>query len=274
MTKQKPMTIGFLGAGKMGEAILSAVLQTKLAKPANVIACDKMDDRRAYLKKTYKVVTTDSAADTIKGSNVLIIAVKPQDLTAMLAANRALFTSKHLVISIAAGKTLKVLRKGVGPKPRLIRVMPNLALMVKQGMSVYAPAANAKPMDKALAAKIFGGAGVALELPEKQLDAVTALSGSGPAYVAYFIQAMIDGAVALKMPPAAARLLAEQTFIGAATFLKQTGSDISKFIAAACTPGGTTAAGMAVLGAKPVIPEIVAKTLKATADRSSELSRA
>lgn len=270
----KPMKIGFLGAGKMGEAILSAVIQTDLAKPEDILACEKIDERRAYLSKNYQVFTSADVADTIKVSNVLILAVKPQDLTATLAACKEIFTSKQLVISIAAGKTIKVLRKAIGPKPRLIRVMPNLALQVKQGMSVYAPDKNVKPMDKKLAAKIFGGAGVAIELPEKQLDAVTALSGSGPAFVAYFLKAMIDGAVALKMPAAAARLLAEQTFIGAATYLKQTGSDIDKFIAAACTPGGTTAAGMAVLAKKPAIPEIVAKTLEATAGRSAELSQA
>ena len=267
------MTIGFLGAGKMAEAIIAAVAQCELVNPWEVIACDKAKERRDWIEKQFGVTVTDDVAQTVKESQVLVLAVKPQDLDALLAGVKPLLTERHLLISIAAGKTLAVLKKAAGSKPRLVRVMPNLALMVQEGMSVYCPAKNAKPADKKLVAQIFGGAGSVLELPEKHFDAVTALSGSGPAFFAYALQAMIEGGVALKLPADAARLLAEQTLVGTGIYLQNTGRDIGEFIKAVTSPKGTTAAGMAVLE-KSSVKKALAKTLAAAAARSAELSRA
>jgi len=267
------MTVGFLGAGKMAEAILSSMVQTGLCEPWEVLACDTSAERRALMEKQYGVVVTEDAAQTVKTCKVLVLAVKPQDLDALLGAVKPLLTGKHLLISIAAGKTLAVLKKAAGTKPRLVRVMPNLALMVQEGMSVYCAAANAKAADKRLAEQIFGGAGAVLELAEKHFDAVTALSGSGPAFVAFVMQALVEGAVALKLPKEAARLLAEQTLIGTGIYLQNTGRDAADFIRAVASPKGTTAAGLAVLEKSPV-KAALAKTLAAAAARSAELSRA
>lgn len=267
------MTIGFLGAGKMAEAIIAAVAQSELVNPWEVIACDKSKERRDWIEKQFGVTVTDDVAQTVKESQVLVLAVKPQDLDALLAGVKPLLTARHLLISIAAGKTLAVLKKAAGSKPRLVRVMPNLALMVQEGMSVYCPAKNAKSADKKLVAQIFGGAGSVLELPEKHFDAVTALSGSGPAFFAYVLQAMIEGGVALKLPADAARLLAEQTLVGTGIYLQNTGRDIGEFIKAVTSPKGTTAAGMAVLE-KSAAKKALAKTLAAAAARSAELSQA
>jgi pyrroline-5-carboxylate reductase len=267
------MTIGFLGAGKMAEAILASMVQTGLSEPWDVVACDKSQERRDLIAKQYGVAVTDDVAQTVKDCKVLIVAVKPQDLDAMLAEVKKLFTDKHLLISIAAGKTLATLKKAVGSKPRLVRVMPNLALMVQEGMSVYCAAKNAKAADKQLVATLFGGAGAVLELAEKHFDAVTALSGSGPAFFAYVMQAMIEGAVALKLPKDAARLLAEQTLIGTGIYLQNTGRDTAEFIQAVASPKGTTAAGLAVLE-KSSVKAALAKTLAAAAKRSAELSQA
>lgn len=267
------MTIGFLGAGKMAEAILASMVQGGLSEPWNVVACDKVKERRDFLAEQYGVAVTDDVAQTVKDCKVLILAVKPQDLDALLADVKKLLTDKHLLISIAAGKTLATLKKAAGTKPRLVRVMPNLALMVQEGMSVYCAAKNAKAVDKQLVATIFGGAGSVLELAEKHFDAVTALSGSGPAFFAYMMQAMIEGAVALKLPKDAARLLAEQTLIGTGIYLQNTGRDTAEFIQAVCSPKGTTAAGMAVLE-KSSVKNALAKTLAAAATRSAELSQA
>jgi pyrroline-5-carboxylate reductase len=267
------MTIGFLGAGKMAEAIIAAVAQSELVEPWEVIACDTSQERRDLMARQFGVAVTADAAQTVKECQVLVLAVKPQDLGALLGAVKPLLTEKHLLVSIAAGKTLAALKKAAGGKPRLIRVMPNLALMVQEGMSVYCAAKNAKPADKQLVAQIFGGAGSVLELPERHFDAVTALSGSGPAFVAYVMQALIEGAVALKLPKDAARLLAEQTLIGAGIYLQNTGRDTAEFIQAVASPKGTTAAGLKVLE-KSSVKAALAKTLAAAAARSAELSQA
>jgi pyrroline-5-carboxylate reductase len=266
------MTIGFLGAGKMAEAILSSAVQTGLCEPWEVVACDTSEERRTLVAKQYGAAVTDDALQTVKTCRVLVVAVKPQDLGALLAGIKGKLTERHLLISIAAGKTLAALKKAAGAKPRLVRVMPNLALMVQEGMSVYCAAKNAKPADKKLVAQLFGSAGAALELPERHFDAVTALSGSGPAFVAYAVQALIAAAAALKLPKDAARLLAEQTLIGTGIYLQNTGRDISEFIQAVCSPKGTTEAGMNVLRASD-IEAVFAATLKAAAARSAELSK-
>ena len=267
------MTIGFLGAGKMAEAIAASLVNAGLCDPWDVIACDKSAERRDWMATQYGVAVTDEVAQAVKSCKVLILAVKPQDLDALLAEIRPALTEKHLLISIAAGKTLAALKKAAGAKPRLVRVMPNLALMVQEGMSVYCAEKSAKPADKKLVAQIFGGAGSVLELPEKHFDAVTALSGSGPAFFAYVMQAMVEAAVALKLPKDAARLLAEQTLIGTGIYLQNTGRDTAEFIQAVASPKGTTAAGLAVLE-KSTVKAALAKTLAAAAARSAELSKA
>ena len=265
------MQIGFLGAGKMAEAILSAMVNAEMVQPWEVTACDKSEARRNLLASTYEVVVTDDPLLTVKESKVLVLAVKPQDLDALLDQIAPALKTTHLVISIAAGKTLKVLRAHIGPKPRLVRVMPNLALMAGEGMSVYCPDGKVKASDAALVERIFGAAGAAIRWEEKHFDAVTALSGSGPAYVAFFLKAMIDAGIALGLPKDEARLMGEQTLIGTGIYLQQSGRDLDEFIQAVCSPKGTTEAGMKVLN-KSTLPKTVAKTLEATAKRSAELA--
>ena len=260
------MKIGFLGAGKMAEAIVSALVQSG---QQDIVACDTSKERRDWMAKQYGVTVTDCPVETAKKCRVLVLAVKPQDLGALLAGIKKCLTEKHLLISIAAGKTLAALKQ---PAARIVRVMPNLALMVQEGMSVYCASKNAKPADKRLVAQMFGSAGAVLELPEKHFDAVTALSGSGPAFFAYMLNAMIEAAVALKLPKDEARLLAEQTLIGTGIYLQNTGRDIGEFIKAVASPKGTTAAGLAVLE-KSTLNAILAKTLTAAAARSAELRK-
>ncbi|MBR4171599.1 MAG: pyrroline-5-carboxylate reductase [Kiritimatiellae bacterium] len=265
------MKIGFLGSGKMAEAILASVVNGGICEPWDVTACDISEERRKLMADSYDVVTTSDAKETVADCKVLVIAVRPQDLDVLLQDVKEKLTEKHLVISICAGKTLKVLRKGLGKKPRLIRVMPNLGLRVNEGMVVYCADKSAKPADKKLVQKIFSAAGKVLELAEKHMDAVTALSGSGPAFFAYCLQAMTEGGKELGLPKDAALLLAEQTMLGTAVYLQQTGADLTKFIQAVCSKGGTTDAGMQVLAASDVA-SVYAATLAAAAKRSAELA--
>ncbi len=266
------MKIGFLGAGKMAEAILSSILDNGLCEPWEITACDKSPERRELMEKQYEVIPSDDPAATVKESEVVVIAVKPQDLAELCKTVKPVLTANHLVVSIAAGKTLKAVKQVAGTKPRFIRVMPNLALMAGEGMSVYTADRKATEADRKIVCDIFGGAGAVLNLSEKHFDAVTALSGSGPAYFAYMLKAMADGGVALGLPPDAARLMAEQTMIGTGIYLQNSGRDLDEFIKAVCSPKGTTEAGMKVLGKSP-FAKTVAKTLAATAARSAELAK-
>ena len=265
------MKVGFLGAGKMAEAIVDALyVGGKVAWDSMI--CDKSKERRDLMAKEYQVAVTECPVEVVKACKVLVLAVKPQDLDALLADIKKHLTAKHLLISIAAGKTLAALKKAAGTKPRIVRVMPNLAMTVLEGMSVYCAAANATPADKRLVARIFKYASEVLELPEKHFDAVTALSGSGPAFFAYILNAMAEAAIALKLPSDAAHLLAQQTLIGTGIYLQNTGRDVGEFIKAVASPKGTTAAGLAVLEQSD-IKAILAKTLTAAATRSAELCK-
>ncbi len=265
------MKISFIGAGKMAEAIIAAAIDGGVFKREDVLACDVSAERRKYIAKKLGVAVTDDARAAVKAGRVVMLGVRPQDLNALLSDLNGAFTSNHLVLSICAGKTLKVLRKGVGRGARLIRIMPNLALRVRRGMVAYTSAKGVRPADLKLVKKMFGCAGCALELPEKHFDAVTALSGSGPAFFAYTLKAMSDGGVKAGLPCDAAQLLASQTMLGTIEYLISSKADLDAFIAAVCSKGGTTEAGMKVLAASDA-SDVFAATLAAAAARSAELA--
>ena len=260
------MKIGFFGAGKMAEGILSAIADKK-----GVVMAEKVPARAAELGKKYGVKTTADLKEVAKAADLIFLAVRPQDVESVAADVKPLLTAEKTVVSIVAGKTLAKLRKAFGAKARLVRVMPNLALRAKAGMCAICPAAKTPAKVVKAVEAILGGAGATVVLKEKDFDAVTALSGSGPAYFAYMEEAMAEGGVALGLKPAVARLLAEQTMYGTAKFLRESGMELKPFIDGVCTKGGTTAAGMAKL-ANPQFKKIVAATLAAAAARSKELA--
>jgi len=264
--------LGFFGAGKMAEGILSAASLVKGFDPKGVLMAERVPARAKELAKRYGVCTTDDAREVAKAARVIFLAVRPQDLAELAKSVKPLLTERTLVVSIAAGKSLAALRKALGAKVRLVRVMPNLALRAKEGMCAICPAKNATPADVKTVARILNGAGRTVVLAERHFDAVTALSGSGPAFFAFMERAMAAGGEALGLPADAARLLAEQTMLGTAAYLRQSGADLEAFISGVATPGGTTAAGMDVLRASD-FGKIVAATLKAAAERSAELGR-
>lgn len=260
------MKIGFFGAGKMAEGILCAIGDKR-----DVIMAEKDGARAKALARKYGVATTDDVKAVAGSAKTIFLAVRPQDVEAVAAEVKPLLKPAQTLVSIVAGKTLAKLRQAFGAKVRLIRVMPNLALRARAGMCAICAAANAKPADVRLVRKILGGAGEAVVLEEKDFDAVTALSGSGPAYFAYMEEAMMEGGIGLGLTPEVARLLAEQTMYGTAKFLRESGMPLRPFIDGVCTKGGTTAAGMARLDV-PSFKRTVAETLKAAADRSKELA--
>lgn len=261
------MKIGFLGAGKMAEGLLSAI-----AGKSSVTMAEKSAERRAYLAKKYGAKMTDSLAEAVAKSRLVFLAVRPQDVEAVAAEARPLLTDKHVLVSIVAGKSLASLRKAFGPKAGLVRVMPNLALRASAGMSAVCAAKGTCECAVREVVKILSGAGEAVILKEKDFDAVTALSGSGPAYFAYMAEAMTEGGVKLGLKKDVALLLAMQTMYGTAKFLRENDVPLRTFIEGVCTKGGTTAAGMVKLDV-PSFKKTVAATLAAAAARSKELGK-
>ena len=265
-------TLGFFGAGKMAEGILAAARLAKGFDPQTVLMAEKVPARAAALARKYKVRTTADATAVAVAAPLIFLAVRPQDVADLARTVKPLLTAKTLLVSIAAGKSLATLRRLFGREVRLVRVMPNLALRAREGMCAICPAANATAADVARVRRILEGAGRTVVLKEKHFDAVTALSGSGPAFFAYMEEAMALGGAALGLPREAARLLAEQTMLGTAAFLRQSQMDLGEFIDGVATPGGTTAAGMDVMRASE-FRAIVSATLKAAAARSAQLGR-
>ena len=259
--------IGFFGAGKMAEGILSAVEDR-----TSVIMAEKVAERAAELKKKYSVAVTGDLKEVAEKAKIIFLSVKPQDVAAVAAEVKPILKPTQVLVSIVAGKKLSGLRRAFGAKVRMLRVMPNLALRANAGMCAICAASNAKKSDVAAVERILGGAGATAVLKERDFDAVTALSGSGPAYFAYMEEAMAEAGVKLGLKPDVARLLAEQTMYGTAKFLRESGMPLKPFIDGVCTKGGTTAAGMEKLAASD-FKDVVAATLAAAAQRSKELAK-
>ena len=262
--------LGFLGAGKMAEALMSGAIRGGVVEASKVLACDIVAARREDLAGRFGVCTTEDPFEVVGRCPRIVLAVKPQDLGDLLAKVAPKLTSGHLVFSIAAGKRLDWLQK-IAPEARFVRVMPNLALMVGEGMCAYCPGALATDADAAQAERLLGCSGRVVRLPESCFDAVTALSGSGPAF---FAKVMVDLALAAEaegLPADAARLLAMQTMLGTARYLMETKQDPAAFIKAVSSPKGTTVAGLDVMAASD-LESILGQTIHAAARRSHELS--
>ena len=190
------LKIGFLGAGKMASALAKGFVASKIVSPKQLMAGDLMEPARAAFAKEVGARVTNSNLDVARFASVLVLAVKPDQAAGALKEISPLFTAKHLLVSIAAGVTLAKLEAALPPGARIIRVMPNTPALVGAGASGYTLGAHATPADGALAQKLLRAVGVAFAVKESLLDAVTGLSGSGPAYVFQIIEALSDGGVA------------------------------------------------------------------------------
>ena len=264
------MKIGFIGGGKMAEAIVAALVQTGTAKAEQVTVADIDPARRERLQREYGVAVSGDSPAVAADAHVIILAVKPQVLDDVLAAIGPGVQDGCLVISIVAGKHIAQIASHL-PGARIVRVMPNLPAIVSEGISAFCCAPDLTPQDCMIASLLLASFGRVVELPEEQFDAVTALSGSGPAFVARFIEAMIKGAQALGIEADSAAVLARQTVLGTAALLLQSADDEDAVVQSVSSPGGTTVAGRAVLEGSD-FEDIVIRTLAAAANRSAELS--
>jgi pyrroline-5-carboxylate reductase len=262
--------IGFIGAGKMGEAIIAAFLESKKAAAHQLFASDVNPSRRRHLKRRYGINLYSRNRNVAGSAQVLFLAIKPGELEGVLREIKPDVSRQHLVVSIVAGRRMAGIQ-AILPEAKVVRVMPNLACQVAEGMSVFCGGARATAADRRLVHELLSSFGKVLELPEDQFDVVTALSGSGPAFLAYALNAMTEAAVAEGLDRTHALLLAEQTMLGTARVLIEKGIDPPALIAAVASPKGTTAAGLAVLDGSD-FRTIVGETIRAATRRSRELS--
>ena len=266
-------TIGFLGAGKMATALAKGFVKAGLVTPKQLIASDPSDAARAAFAREVGAKTTAVNAEVVKFAEVLILAVKPDQVTGALTAIRERFTDKNLLISIAAGVTLAKLEAGLGAGARVVRVMPNTPALVGASASAFALGQSALPADAELAQKLLSAVGVAFQVKESLLDAVTGLSGSGPAYVYLFIEGLSDGGVAAGLPRDMATKLAAQTVLGSAKMVLETGLHPAALKDMVTSPGGTTIEGLHELE-KGKLRGTVISAVRVATEKSKKLGQA
>jgi pyrroline-5-carboxylate reductase len=247
MAMRDDLQIGFLGAGKMATALAKGWIAAGLLSPAGCRASDPVPAARQAFTMATGGCAGASNREVVEASDVLLLAVKPQNIAEVLADVASAVGPRHLIISIAAGVTLNQLAAAFGANARLVRVMPNTPCLVGASASAYAPASGATADDVILVDRLLNVVGIAFRLPEHQLDAVTGLSGSGPAFVYTVIDALSDGGVRVGLPRDVATALAAQTVLGAARMVLETGLHLGVLRDQVTSPGGTTIAGLHAL---------------------------
>jgi len=238
------LTIGFLGAGRMATALARGFVNTGIVRGGQIFASDVVPAACKSFGASTGARVCASNREVLKNASVIFLAVKPQQAAEALAEIGPDFTPRHLLISIAAGLTLTRLEASLPGKARVIRVMPNTPALVGASASGFARGKHATKSDAALTQRLLSAVGVAAEVKEPLLDAVTGLSGSGPAYVYQFIEALSDGGVAAGLPRDLATRLAAQTVLGAARMVLETGEHPGALKDAVTSPGGTTIEGI------------------------------
>jgi pyrroline-5-carboxylate reductase len=263
--------IGFLGAGRMATALAQGWLKAGLVEPQRLAASDPLPAARDSFARETKGFASASNLDVVRRSDLLVLAVKPQLAADVMAEIRPGLTTAHLVVSIAAGITLAQLAAGL-EECRLIRVMPNTPCLVGASASAYAAGPGATGDDIRLVDQLLNSVGKAIAVPEKLLDAVTGLSGSGPAFVAVVIEALADGGVRMGLPRDTANLLAVQTVLGSAKLLTETGLHPGQLKDMVASPGGTTIAGLHALERAGLRAALI-DAVEAATKRATELGQ-
>jgi len=268
--KDGDVRIGFLGAGRMAEALARGFLAAKLVQPADLFANDLDPERLRFWRDAGLGDTPGDNQKVCQSSDLLFIAVKPQSVPALLNEIGSDVSKRHLVVSIAAGMTIAKLEQGLGARRRIVRVMPNTPCLVGAAASGIAAGPGATNDDLATVVRLFESVGVARVVAEPLLDAVTGLSGSGPAFVFTVIEALSDGGVKAGLPRETATALAAQTVLGAAKMVLETGTHPGTLKDAVASPAGTTIEGLGVLERSAVRGAFI-DAVCAAAQRSKEL---
>jgi pyrroline-5-carboxylate reductase len=261
------LRIGFLGAGKMATALAQGWLQA-----GTICASDPVPAARDHFAKETGAKVLPDNPSVVAQSNLLVLAVKPQNMPELLTEIRPGLQPHHLLMSIAAGITIKQIADAVGADKRIVRVMPNTPCLVGASASAYAASPQATAADVELTQRLLSSVGRAVQVPEKLLDAVTGLSGSGPAFVAVMIEALADGGVRMGLPRDLATMLAAQTLLGSAKLLLETGLHPGQLKDMVASPAGTTIAGLHALESGGIRAALMA-AVEAATRRAVELGK-
>lgn len=258
--------IGFIGGGNMAEALIRGLVKDG---KRNIIVSDPVEEKRRYLEKCYGIKTTSFNNDVVKSADIIVLAVKPQNIREVLEEIKDNISDAHTVVSIAAGIPLNLIKNYLNTD-KLIRAMPNLAATVGESMTVLAICECLEMKIVAPVRDIFMGVGKVITLPEHYMNLVTALSGSGPGFLCYILEQLIDVATEMGFTEDIASELLIQTFIGTAKLL-DSGIPPDKIRQKVTSPGGTTEAGLRILS-DGSLREILSKTVKEATKRAQELS--
>lgn len=239
--------IGFVGAGNMAEAMIKGLLHSGVSKPQDIVASDVRKDRLGFIKELFDVSVCEKNEDAVDQADIVVLAVKPQILEPVLLELADHLDTSKLIISIAAGVSLATIESHLKKDLRLIRAMPNIAALVLESATAICPGTHASQEDLGLAKAVFDSVGKTVTIEEGLMDAITGLSGSGPAYLFLIIDALADAGVKVGLSRHNALTLSAQTVLGAAKLLIQTGEHPGRLKDLVTSPGGTAIAGLHTL---------------------------
>lgn len=265
-------TLTFLGAGAMGEALMRGLISAGIYEPQQITALDLNTSRLQQVSDELGIRTADDVVAAARGTDVLLVAVKPQTMEAALQPLREVLTPQQTLISIALGITTQQLESAFAQSVPCVRVMPNTPCLVGQGAAAICLGAHAREMHREIAHRIFDALGLAIDVDEKLIDAVTGLSGSGPAYVYLFIEALSDGGVKMGLSRDVATRLAAQTVLGAAQMVLETGQHPGALKDQVTSPGGSTIAALHALE-QNAFRGTVMDAVQAATERAREMQK-
>ena len=268
----KGKCLGFIGSGNMAEAMMRGIIQNLVVLPDQILASDISVERKKHLSKTFDIRTATDNQSLVDQSNVIFLAVKPQAVPSVLKDIGATMGPEKLLISIVAGVPIRTLSAGMPKGPRIVRTMPNTPVTVMEGAMAIASDSPALPEDLETVETLFRPIGRTVRIEEKLLDAVTGLSGSGPAYVFIVLEALADGGVNMGLPRDVAETLAAQTLMGSAKLFLETRMNPGALKCMVTSPGGTTIAGIHELE-KGGIRASLMNAVEAATKRSVELGK-
>jgi len=265
--------IGMLGAGNMAGALIRGLLAAGTVERGRLRASDVRAERLAEVAREHGIVTMPGNRELVAWADVVVLAVKPQAVSSVLPDLAAAWSPDKLLVSIVAGLPIGALATGIAADARIVRTMPNTPALVLSGATALAAGPHAKPEDLTLAVSLFDAVGQTAVVGEALLDAVTGLSGSGPAYVMLILEALADGAVRMGLPRDTAQKLAAQTVLGSARLQLETGEHPAVLKDRVTSPGGTTAAGLCALESGGLRAALIS-AVEAATRRSTELGAA
>lgn len=264
--------IGFIGAGNMAGAIIGGIVKSELVSPENVIASAKTTANLDKLKAEYKINTTLDSSEVVKNSDIVFMAVKPNIFDGVLSEVKDLIDDKKIIVSIAAGKSIDAIEAIVGSDKKVVRTMPNTPALVNEGMAALCPNKNIEEEELKIVKAIFDSFGKSEVVGEYLIDAVIGVSGSSPAYVFMFIEAMADAAVIAGMPRKQAYNFAAQAVLGSAKMVLETGMHPGALKDMVCSPAGTTIEAVKVLESEGMRAAVI-NAIGACVQKSKDMSK-